>query len=100
MRALSGWRNTILVDAEGQAGIAGCGNLIKRNRWPPCQAAWSCWRLRVAALLFLAAATGWFVLVGTGAKTTEAARLSIVVMPFASLSGDPCAGLPRRRAHR
>jgi adenylate cyclase len=43
----------------------------------------------VAALLFLAAASGWFVLAGRGAKTTEAARLSIVVMPFANLSGDP-----------
>jgi adenylate cyclase len=45
--------------------------------------------LVVAALLFLAAASGWFVLAGKGAKTTEAARLSIVVMPFANLSGDP-----------
>jgi TolB-like protein len=42
----------------------------------------------VAALLFLAAASGWFVLAGKGTKTTEAARLSIVVMPFANLSGD------------
>ena len=43
----------------------------------------------VATLLFLAAASGWFVLAGKGAKTTEPARLSIVVMPFANLSGDP-----------
>jgi adenylate cyclase len=43
----------------------------------------------VAALLFLAVASGWFVLAGKGAKTTEAAHLSIVVMPFANLSGDP-----------
>ena len=43
----------------------------------------------VAALLFLAAASGWFVLAGKGSKPTEAARLSIVVMPFANLSGDP-----------
>ena len=43
----------------------------------------------IAALLFLAAASGWFVLAGKGAKTTEAARLSIVVLPFANLSGDP-----------
>ena len=42
----------------------------------------------VAALLFLAA-SGWFVFAGKGSKTTEAARLSIVVMPFANLSGDP-----------
>ena len=43
--------------------------------------------LVVAALLFLAAASGWFVLAGKGPKT-EAARLSIVVLPFVNLSGD------------
>ena len=43
----------------------------------------------VAALLILAAASGWFVLAGKGAKTTEAGRPSIVVTPFANLSGDP-----------
>ena len=43
----------------------------------------------VAALFLLAVASSWFVLAGKGAKTTEAARLSIVVLPFANLSGDP-----------
>ncbi len=43
----------------------------------------------IAAFLFLAAASGWFVFAGKGSKTTEAARLSIVVMPFVNLSGDP-----------
>ena len=43
----------------------------------------------VAALIFLTAASGWFVFAGKGSKTTEAPRLSIVVMPFANLSGDP-----------
>jgi adenylate cyclase len=43
----------------------------------------------VAAFLALAAASGWFVLASKGSKTTEAARLSIVVMPFVNLSGDP-----------
>ena len=42
----------------------------------------------VAALFFLAVASSWFVLAGKGAKTTEAARLSIVVLPFVNLSGD------------
>ena len=41
----------------------------------------------VAALLLLAA-SGWFVLAGKGAKTIEAARLSIIVTPFANLSGE------------
>jgi hypothetical protein len=39
----------------------------------------------IAALVFLAAASGWFVLAGKSARTTEPARLSIVVMPFANL---------------
>ena len=42
----------------------------------------------IVALLFLTAASGWFVLAGKGTKTIEAARLSIVVLPFANLSGD------------
>jgi adenylate cyclase len=46
----------------------------------------------VAALVFLAAASSWFVLAGKGAKTTEPARLSIVVLPFANLSDDPAQG--------
>jgi adenylate cyclase len=41
----------------------------------------------VATLLFLAA-SGWFVLASKGPKPTEAARLSIVVLPFVNLSGD------------
>ena len=43
----------------------------------------------VAAFLALAAAGGWFLVAGKGSKTTDAARLSIVVMPFVNLSGDP-----------
>jgi TolB-like protein/DNA-binding winged helix-turn-helix (wHTH) protein len=43
----------------------------------------------VAAFLALAAASGWFVLAGKGSRTTEAPRLSIVVLPFANLSGEP-----------
>jgi TolB-like protein/DNA-binding winged helix-turn-helix (wHTH) protein len=43
----------------------------------------------VAALVLLAAITGWMVLGGRPTKPAEAARLSIVVLPFANLSGDP-----------
>jgi adenylate cyclase len=43
----------------------------------------------VAALLLLAAASGWFLLSGRGVKPAQAAHLSIVVLPFANLSGDP-----------
>jgi adenylate cyclase len=43
----------------------------------------------IAALLLLAAAAGWYVLGSRAMKPTQAAHLSIVVLPFANLSGDP-----------
>jgi adenylate cyclase len=43
----------------------------------------------IAALLVLAAASGWSILGGRLTKPAEAAHLSIVVLPFANLSGDP-----------
>jgi adenylate cyclase len=43
----------------------------------------------IAALLLLAIAGGWYLLYGRAQKPAEAAHLSIVVLPFANLSGDP-----------
>jgi TolB-like protein/class 3 adenylate cyclase/cytochrome c-type biogenesis protein CcmH/NrfG len=43
----------------------------------------------IAALPILAAAGGWYVLGGRNLKPSEPAHLSIVVLPFANLSGDP-----------
>jgi adenylate cyclase len=43
----------------------------------------------IAALLLLAIAGGWYILNGRAPKPAEAAHLSIVVLPFANLSGDP-----------
>jgi adenylate cyclase len=43
----------------------------------------------IAALLLLAAAGCWYVLGGLLTKPVQAAHLSIVVLPFANLSGDP-----------
>jgi adenylate cyclase len=43
----------------------------------------------IVILLVLAMAVGWFVLTGRAPKPAEAAHLSIVVLPFANLSGDP-----------
>ena len=43
----------------------------------------------IAALLLLAVAGGWYILNGRVPKPLEAAHLSIVVLPFANLSGDP-----------
>jgi adenylate cyclase len=43
----------------------------------------------VAALVLLAAVGGWAMLSGRLTKPAQAAHLSIVVLPFANLSGDP-----------
>ena len=40
-------------------------------------------------VLLVVAASGWYVLGGRIVKPTQAAHLSIVVLPFANLSGDP-----------
>jgi class 3 adenylate cyclase len=54
----------------------------------------------IAALLILAAAVGWYVLGERPMKPAQAAHLSVVVLPFTNLSGDPAPGLFRRRDHR
>jgi TolB-like protein/Tfp pilus assembly protein PilF len=43
----------------------------------------------VVGLVFLVAVGGWYMLGGRLAKPPEAAHLSMVVLPFANLSGDP-----------
>jgi adenylate cyclase len=43
----------------------------------------------LAALLLLVAASGWYMLGGRLTKPAQAAHLSVVVLPFANLSGDP-----------
>jgi adenylate cyclase len=43
----------------------------------------------IAALLLLSVGGGWYLLNGRAPKPAEAAHLSIVVLPFANLSGDP-----------
>jgi len=52
-----------------------------RSRWPALAA--------IGALLLLAATGGWSMLGGRLTKPAEAAHLSVVVLPFANLSGDP-----------
>ena len=51
------------------------------SRWPALAV--------LTALLLLAAASGWYMLGGHMTKPAQAAHLSIVVLPFANLSGDP-----------
>jgi adenylate cyclase len=43
----------------------------------------------LAALLLLVATSGWYMLGGRLTKPAQAAHLSVVVLPFANLSGDP-----------
>ena len=43
----------------------------------------------IAALVFMPAAGGWYVFGGRMEKPAQAGHLSIVVLPFANLSGDP-----------
>jgi adenylate cyclase len=43
----------------------------------------------LSALLLLVAASGWYLLGGRLTKPAQAAHLSIVVLPFTNLSGDP-----------
>jgi adenylate cyclase len=43
----------------------------------------------VAGLVLLVAASGWYMLGGRLARPVQAAHLSVVVLPFANLSGDP-----------
>jgi adenylate cyclase len=65
---------------------------IKRETPGPKTSSWSSRWLGlavIAALLLLAAVTGWFLTGGRLTKPTQAAHLSIVVLPFANLSGDP-----------
>jgi len=65
---------------------------VKPETPAPRTSIWSSrWRAlaAVAALLFIAVAGGWALLGGRLIKSAQAAHLSIVVLPFANLSGDP-----------
>jgi adenylate cyclase len=52
------------------------------SRWPALAEA-------IAAVLLLVAAGGWYMLGGRLTKPAQAAHLSVVVLPFTNLSGDP-----------
>jgi adenylate cyclase len=69
------------VAAKGASATPAPSASFWPSRWPALAA--------IAALLVLAAAGGWFMLAGRLTKPAQAAHLSIVVLPFANLSGDP-----------
>ena len=68
----------------GQSAGAKPKALVSKRRWVNASLA-----AAIAALLVLAAASGWFLLAGRSVKPAETAHLSIVVLPFTNLSGDP-----------
>ena len=68
--------------AAGQAGERDADVkplVLRRPRSPPPSPRFCFWRSR----------SGWFLLGGRLTKPAQAAHLSIVVLPFANLSGDP-----------
>ena len=70
-------------DAKPSTPPGAARALASKRRWvsAPIAAA-------IAALAFLAAASGWYMLGGRLTKPAEAAHLSIVVLPFTNLSNE------------
>jgi TolB-like protein/class 3 adenylate cyclase/Tfp pilus assembly protein PilF len=71
------------VSTAVKAETATAGSKATRwsSHWPTLAA--------IAGFLLLVAASGWFLLGGRLTKPAQAAHLSIVVLPFTNLSGDP-----------
>ena len=58
-------------------------SVLSKRRWVPAPLA------AIAGLVLLVAASGWYLLGDRLMKSARAAHLSIVVLPFVNLSGDP-----------
>ena len=82
------------LEVGGPAATPPAMATVKQEREIPAPrtASWT-WRwpalAALAVLLILAAAGGWYLLRGRPTPPADAAHLSIVVLPFANLSGDP-----------
>jgi len=77
---------------EGKAGLDAKRPAMQtapRGETPDTRRGLAALSAGVAALLILAAAGGWYVLGGRLIKPAQAAHLSVVVLPFTNLSGDP-----------
>jgi adenylate cyclase len=75
----------------GQPAQAKAALTADQTKRPQSKRGWASAPLAaaIAALVLLAAVAGWFAFGGRGVKPAQAAHLSIVVLPFANLSGDP-----------
>jgi len=60
-----------------------------RMRWFAAKGLLAFGPLAAGALLLVAVVSGWFLIGGRSARPTQAAHFSVVVLPFANLSGDP-----------
>jgi len=77
---------------EGKAGLDAKRPAIQtapRGETPDARRGLAALSVGVAALLILAVAGGWYFLGGRLIKPAQAAHLSVVVLPFTNLSGDP-----------
>ena len=85
-------RRSLQPLGEGKAGLDAKRPAIQtapRGETPDTRRGLAALFAGVAALLILAAAGGWYVLGGRLIKPAQAAHLSVVVLPFTNLSGDP-----------
>jgi adenylate cyclase len=82
---------SVEVDQPSQAKPAPSGPQAGQAKAPASERRWAFLPLAaaIAALLLLVAAGGWSLLGGRLAAPAQAGHLSIVVLPFANLSGDP-----------
>jgi adenylate cyclase len=77
---------------EGKAGLDAKRPAMQtapRGETPDTRRGLAALSAGVAALLILGAAGGWYFLGGRLIKSAQAAHLSVVVLPFTNLSGDP-----------
>ena len=81
------------LEVGGAAATPPAMATVKKEREIPApRSASGTWRwpaLAAALAVFLVLAAGWYVLGGRPLKPAQAGHLSIVVLPFANLSGDP-----------
>jgi adenylate cyclase len=78
------------VGATTQTKPVASAPAIDQTKSPATKRNWGLASLALALLaLVVVGVSGWYILAGRTQKSTPAAHLSIVVLPFTNLSGDP-----------